>query len=71
LAPLELHELRSETPGSFVAEIGVGVVCRSVPQPRDSTDAAIRQLHDRIKQQFDPSGRLNPGLDPLSVGLGP
>ncbi len=64
------HELRSETPGSFVAEIGVGVVHRSVPQPRDSTDAAIRQLHDRIKQQFDPSGRLNPGLDPLSVGVG-
>jgi FAD/FMN-containing dehydrogenase len=71
VAPSELHALRSETPGSFMAQIGVGVVHRPDPQPRDPTDAAIRQLHDRIKQQFDPSGRLNPGLDPLSVGIGP
>jgi len=70
VAPNALGELRSEPPGSFVAEIGVGVVHRSVPQPRHPTDEAIRQLHDRIKQQFDPSGRLNPGLDPLSVGVG-
>ncbi len=68
MAPSELGALRTETPGSFVAQVGVGVVHRSVPQPRVAPPAAVRQLHDRIKQQFDPSSRLNPGLDPLSVG---
>ena len=70
VAPGELRSLHLETPGSFVAQIGVGVVHRSEPPPRGPTDAAIRQLHDRIKQQFDPAGRLNPGLDPLAVGVG-
>jgi glycolate oxidase FAD binding subunit len=68
MAPSELGALRSETAGSFVAQVGVGIVHRSVPQPRVAPPAAVRQLHDRIKQQFDPSSRLNPGLDPLSVG---
>jgi len=68
--PGELRALRSETAASFVAQIGVGVVHRSERQPHHPTDAAIRQLHDRIKQQFDPSGRMNPGLDPLTVGVG-
>ncbi len=67
--PGELRALRSEIPGSFVAQIGVGVVHRVEPQLRGPVDPAIRQLHDRIKQHFDPSGRLNPGLDPLAVGI--
>ena len=37
-------------------------------QPLQVADTAIRRLHDRIKQQFDPAARLNPGLDPLSFG---
>jgi FAD/FMN-containing dehydrogenase len=24
-------------------------------------------LHARIKQEFDPTGRLNPGIDALSI----
>ncbi len=56
------------SPGSFVAEVGVGIVHRYVPPPVRATPPEIRALHDRIKQQFDPSGRLNPGLDPLSAG---
>jgi FAD/FMN-containing dehydrogenase len=68
--PGELRALRSETAGGFVAQIGVGIVHRSEPQPHHPTGAAIGQLHDRIKQQFDPSGRMNPGLDPLAVGVG-
>jgi len=70
VAPSAVRELRSETPGSFVAQVGVGVVHRSTPQPRNPPEAAIRQLHDRIKHQFDPSGRMNPGLDTLPVGVG-
>lgn len=61
-------ELAGEDPGSFVAEIGVGVVHRSEPQPRRLPDPAVRALHDRIKAQFDPAGRLNPGVDPLTTG---
>lgn len=68
MAPSELRMLRSETPGSFMAQLGVGIVHRTVPQPRLGTAPGIRALHDRIKRQFDPSGRLNPGLDPLSPG---
>ena len=70
LPPSELPELRAETPGGFIAEVGVGIVHRPVPQPPRAIAPEIRALHDRIKQQFDPSGRLNPGLDPLSFGAG-
>ena len=47
--------------GEFVAEVGVGVVhlahaVESVAPPPDRVD-----LHRRIKEAFDPRGRLNPG----------
>lgn len=70
MPPSELHGLRGSTPGSFMAEVGVGVVHRDVPQPQRPIAPEIRALHDRIKQQFDPSGRMNPGLDPLLLGAG-
>jgi FAD/FMN-containing dehydrogenase len=53
--------------GEFVAEVGVGVVHRSMPAPPRRVDPAIASLHHRIKQQFDPRGRLNPGVDVLHV----
>ncbi len=68
LAPGELAGLRSETAGTFLAEIGVGVVHRNTPPPAIEPDVAVRRLHERIKSQFDPSGRLNPGIDPLVGG---
>jgi glycolate oxidase FAD binding subunit len=53
--------------GAFVAEIGVGVVHRSdLAQPRKA-DAAIAALHKRLKREFDPTLRLNPGVEPLSA----
>jgi glycolate oxidase FAD binding subunit len=55
-------------PGSFLAEVGVGIVHHrdaGGPQHVD-VDAATRALHRRIKQRFDPTGRLNPGLDVLA-----
>ncbi|WP_158412102.1 FAD-binding protein [Ilumatobacter nonamiensis] len=66
--PAELVDLRDAEPGSFVAEIGVGVVHRREVAPDRRPDPAIRSLHDRIKNQFDPTARLNPGIDPLSTG---
>lgn len=49
--------------GRFVAEIGVGIVHHSQPAPPRSLEPAAVALHQRIKQQFDPTGRLNPGVE--------
>lgn len=67
MPPSELPALRNDSSGSFVAEVGVGVVHRDVEAPIRSVDTATRQLHHRIKAQFDPTGRLNPGVDPVET----
>lgn len=51
-------------PGSFLAEVGVGVVHGPAPGPRPEPAAAVRDIARRLKLRFDPSGRLNPGRDP-------
>ncbi len=65
LPPAQLHTLAGQA--GFVAEIGVGVVHHSVAQPRRTLDPASVALHRRLKEQFDPTGRLNPGVDLLDV----
>jgi glycolate oxidase FAD binding subunit len=58
VAPRQVGELR----GRFVAEWGVGVVhgeCSLVPEV-PPPPAALTQ---RLREQFDPRGRLNPGVD--------
>jgi len=65
LHPSELRSLAdASTP--FVAEIGVGIVHHSQSRPGPAIDSTVRALHDRIKHEFDPTGRLNPGVDVLS-----
>ena len=65
VAPSTLRSMSISTP--FVAEIGIGVVHRSdAAQPRKA-DAAIAALHKRLKHEFDPTLRLNPGVEPLSA----
>lgn len=66
LAPSELAALRSELPGSFIAEVGVGIVHHRRPRPPREPDAAIVELNRRLRAEFDPVGRLNPGLDVLA-----
>jgi glycolate oxidase FAD binding subunit len=66
MPPSEVRSLVDE-PGAFVAEIGVGVVHHSQRAPVRAVDPTVRSLHDRIKHEFDPTGRLNPGLDVLAV----
>jgi FAD/FMN-containing dehydrogenase len=66
MAPTALSDLRSEQPGSFVAEIGVGVVHHTRPQIRPTPDPVTVELHRRITFEFDPDGRLNPGVDVLA-----
>lgn len=48
----------------FVAVIGVGLVFATRPQPSKVADRAVTRVADRMKQLFDPSGRLNPGRKP-------
>jgi glycolate oxidase FAD binding subunit len=50
-------------PGTFVAEVGVGIVHTSTPAPASARPVppATAVLHRRIKANFDPAGRLNPG----------
>jgi glycolate dehydrogenase FAD-binding subunit len=53
--------------GTFVVEIGVGVVHHAEPAPVRTADPAVAALHQRIKHEFDPTGRLNPGVDVLAA----
>ena len=56
---------RNGTAGPFVAEIGIGVVHASEPQPLLPVEPGVAELNRRFKERFDPTGRLNPGRDPL------
>jgi FAD/FMN-containing dehydrogenase len=53
--------------GTFVAEIGVGVVHHADPAPVPVVGEHVRELHRRLKHNFDPGGRLNPGVDVVDV----
>jgi FAD/FMN-containing dehydrogenase len=69
LAPSALRRLGDpaaapDRPERFVASLAVGTVWADTPQPPRQLDPGARQVADRAKQIFDPSGRLNPGRDP-------
>lgn len=61
LRPSDLRHLEPYALGPFVASIGAGTVLASVPQPLHAPSPSIVALAERVKQQFDPTGRLNPG----------
>lgn len=58
LSPAEAAASRE---GRFVASIGVGTLWADVPQPPRPVDAGAAVVAQRMKHNFDPSGRLNPG----------
>ena len=53
--------------GGFIAEIGVGVVHTARPMTRPPSPIEVAALHRRLRIEFDPTARLNPGRDPLAV----
>ena len=66
IPPSELLALDAGEAGAFVAEIGVGVVHHARPAAQSPVDPTVRALHARLKSEFDPRGRLNPGVDVLA-----
>jgi len=66
LAPAELAKLPDV--GSFVASIGVGTVWADVAQPPRPVDPVVAVISERMKANFDPTGRLNPGRSVVAAG---
>ncbi|MGI9600366.1 MAG: FAD-binding protein [Acidimicrobiales bacterium] len=65
MTPAALADFDQSATGAFVAEIGVGTVHAAQPPPDSSVDPGLRRLNEQVKHRFDPTGRLNPGRDPL------
>jgi glycolate oxidase FAD binding subunit len=59
--PGQLRRLDRPALGPFVASIGVGMVYAGRPAPPPAAAASLAALAARVKREFDPSGRLNPG----------
>lgn len=53
--------------GTFVAEVGTGVVHHEDPPAPAALPDAVVALNRRVKAELDPTGRFNPGRDPLRV----
>jgi len=64
LSPAALRTLDRSATGAAVASVGVGRVWAEQPQPRPAADPVIDLISSRMKANFDPTGRLNPGRKP-------
>ncbi|MEX2562997.1 MAG: FAD-binding protein [Nitriliruptoraceae bacterium] len=64
LEPSALATLDPASLGGFVASVGVGIVLAGRRQSPREPDATARSIAARIKREFDPDGRFNPGRDP-------
>ncbi|MCP3992159.1 MAG: FAD-binding protein [Actinomycetia bacterium] len=47
--------------GRFVASVGVGLVFADEAQPPRPVDPSVQAIATRLKDNFDPAGRFNPG----------
>ncbi len=65
LAPDQLPALpEDDSIGRFVAAVGLGLGFADAAQPPRAMSPEVELLSASVKQNFDPSGRLNPGRDP-------
>lgn len=61
LQPSELRDPAQFGEGPWLCSIGVGTAWASTRQPHRALDTSTLALSKRVKEQFDPKGRLNPG----------
>lgn len=61
LTPDQLRNLPALGLDVFVAEVGVGIVHADVPQNRQPLSPTSQLIHERLKDEFDPLDRFNPG----------
>jgi FAD/FMN-containing dehydrogenase len=62
LTPAEVVSATGRDTGAFVATVGVGLVFAEKPSPTPTPP--VSSVAVRMKQDFDPTGRLNPGRRP-------
>jgi hypothetical protein len=65
LRPADLRHLDRSKMRSYVASVGVGTVFASLAQPYQPVSNPLAELFHRIKHEFDPTERLNPGRRPV------
>ena len=61
LPPADLRAIDRDAAGAFVASIGTGSLWAEKPAPHRTVSPAVEVITNRMKAEFDPSGRLNPG----------
>lgn len=64
VTPKALRTPSNEWGEQWLASVGVGTIWASNAQPPATPSAGVQQLAQRVKAQFDPRGRLNPGRTP-------
>ncbi|MEM7341539.1 MAG: FAD-binding protein [Actinomycetota bacterium] len=64
LAPSALPAFVSQADGPAVAAIGLGLAWADTRQPAHKIDPGVARISERLKTNFDPTGRLNPGRMP-------
>lgn len=65
--PPNRHRWSGELPKGAVLDVAIGVVHCHGSGAAPEVDPAVKVIADRLKANFDPQGRLNPGRDPYMV----
>ena len=63
LTPAAVLGLPASNPGATLVAVGVGLAWAATAQPPRPTPPGVDALAARLKHNFDPTGRLNPGRE--------